>query len=158
MSEKIDFLVRLEKFEPLMGKKESSSATGIVIPFDVEKAFGARRVPVKAYINGAEYRGTVTRMNGHYVMVVPKSFREAAGVSAGETIKVEIERDAEERMVSVPPDLARALKSSNLLEAWQKLSYTHRKEYVFAIEEAKKDETRARRIAAALDYLAAKNK
>ena len=55
-------------------------ATGITIPFDVEKAFGAKQVPVKVSINGAEYRSTIMKMRGEYMMAVPKIFREAANI------------------------------------------------------------------------------
>jgi uncharacterized protein YdeI (YjbR/CyaY-like superfamily) len=53
----------------------------------------------------------------------------------------------------VPADFAAALRESGLTKAFDALSYTHRKEHVRAIEEAKKPETRARRIEAAIAKL-----
>lgn len=89
---------------------------------------------------------------------IPKAFREAAGIGPGEHIVVTIEKDAKERTVSVPPDLAEALVNTGLLPAFDAMSYTHRKEHVRAIEEAKARETRLRRIAKAVDMIAAMKK
>ncbi len=91
-------------------KHESLDATGITIPLDVEAVFGAKRVPVKATVNGAEYRGTVVRMGGKYMLGIPKVFREAAGIQAGDNIVVTLQKDKDERNVVVPDDLARELR------------------------------------------------
>jgi bifunctional DNA-binding transcriptional regulator/antitoxin component of YhaV-PrlF toxin-antitoxin module len=152
MSKKVEFQVLLEKHENM-------EAMGITIPFDVEKVFGAKRVPVKVSINGANYRSTVVRMGGQYCMVVPKKFREAAGVKANEMITVQMERDTEPRIVEPPEDLANALDNNlKARDIWEKLSYTHKKEYVLAIEEAKKPETRVRRLNKTIEQLLAKKK
>jgi bifunctional DNA-binding transcriptional regulator/antitoxin component of YhaV-PrlF toxin-antitoxin module len=150
MAEKQTFTATLEKHAKL-------DATGIVIPFDVEQVFGAKRVAVKAVINGAEYRGSIVRMGGKYMLGIPKAFREAAGIIAGETVEITVEKDTKERVV-VPQDLAGELKKNGLTEAWDRLSYTHRKEHVRAIEEAKQTETRLRRIDKAVAMIAAKKK
>ena len=133
-------------FKVLLEKHENMEATGITIPFDVEKVFGAKRVPVKVWVNGVEHRSTIFRMGGKYMMAVPKIFRDAAGVKGGEMITVTMERDTEKRTVEVPKDLADALKKANLQDVFSKMSYTHQKEYVNAINEAKREETRIRRI------------
>src|SRR5215204_2762926 len=145
-----------QTFETVLEKHEHIDATGITVPFDVEKIFGAKRVPVKAWINGAEYRGSVFRMGGKYMMAVPKAFRDAAGIKAGEKITVTIEKDTEKRTVEVPADLAEALKKNNLTEVFAKMSYTHQKEYVNAVREAKKEETRLRRIEKMIELLSLK--
>lgn len=134
------------KFEAVLEKHEAMDATGITIPFDIEKAFGKKRVPVKITINGAAYRSTTFFMDGRYVLVVPKVFRAAAGIKAGEKITVLLEKDAEKRTVEVPPELADALAKADLTDAFEKMSYTHRKELVNAVNDAKKSETRTRRI------------
>jgi hypothetical protein len=152
MSEKQIFEVTLEKHEKI-------DATGITVPFDVEQVFGAKKVPVKVSINGAEYRTTVFRMGGRYMMAVPKVFREAAGVRAGEKIRVEMERDTETRNIEPTEDLAKALKeNADAASVWEKLSYTHKKEYVRAIEEAKRPETRERRVGKTIEELLKKKK
>jgi bifunctional DNA-binding transcriptional regulator/antitoxin component of YhaV-PrlF toxin-antitoxin module len=144
--------VKLEKHENL-------DATGITIPFDVEEVFGAKRVPVKATINGAEYRGSIVRMGGKYMLGIPKAFRDAAGLKAGDNIVVTLERDTAERTVTIPADLAKELKKDKALrETWDKLSFTIRKENVRALEDAKQPETRARRREKTLAMLRAKAK
>ena len=144
--------VKLEKHDKL-------EATGITIPFDVEEVFGAKRVPVKAVVNGAEYRGSIVRMGGRYLLGIPKAFREQAGIKAGDNIVVTLEKDEAERTVRVPADLAAALKKDKALKAaWDKLSYTLRKENVRALEEAKQPETRARRLEKTLALLREKAK
>lgn len=142
-----------QTFDTVLEKHENMEATGITIPFDVEKVFGAKRVPVKVRINDAEYRSTIFRMGGKYMMAVPKVFREAAGIKAGEKITVTMEKDLEKRTVEVPKDLAEALKKEDLTKVFAKMSYTHQKEYVNAIAEAKKPETRARRIKNAIELI-----
>ena len=140
-------------------KHENMEATGITIPFDVEEVFGAKRVPVKATVNGAEYRGSIVRMGGKYCLGIPKAFREAAGIEAGENIVVTIEKDDVERTVEIPTDLAAALKKDKSLKAaWDRLSYTLRRENARAIVEAKQPETRARRLEKTLSLLAGKAK
>ena len=133
-------------------------ATGITIPFDVEKVFGAKRVPVKVSINGVEYRSTIMKMSGKFMMAVPKIFREAAKINAGEMITVTMEKDTEKRAVEVPKDLAEALKKADLTDVFAKMSFTHQKEYARAIEDAKKEETRLRRIEKTIEQLISKRK
>ena len=140
-------------FEVLLEKHENMEATGITIPFDVEKVFGAKRVPVKVWINSVEHRSTLMKMDGKYMMAVPKVFRDVANIKAGETITVTMEKDLEKRTVEVPKDFADALKKANLQDVFSKLSYTHQKEYVRAIVEAKKEETRIRRIEKTIEQL-----
>lgn len=64
MSEKQTFQAELEKHKTM-------DATAITIPFDVEKVFGRRRVPVKIKINDAEYRTTIFHMDGKFRIVIP---------------------------------------------------------------------------------------
>jgi bifunctional DNA-binding transcriptional regulator/antitoxin component of YhaV-PrlF toxin-antitoxin module len=131
----------------MLKKHPGMEATGIEIPFDVEAVFGAKRVPVKATVNRAVYRGSIIRMGGKYMLGIPKAFREAAGIKAGDNIVVTLETDLAERTVDVPDDLARELKKDKkLAAAWEKLSFTLRKENARALEESKKPETRARRL------------
>jgi bifunctional DNA-binding transcriptional regulator/antitoxin component of YhaV-PrlF toxin-antitoxin module len=143
-------------FETVLEKHENMEATGIYFPFDVEKTFGARRVPVKVWIKEAFYLSTIVRMGGKFCMVVPKKVRDVAKIKAGETIAVTIERDTDKRTVEVPEDFASALKGSSLTEAFEKMSYTHQKEYVVSINEAKKEETRIRRIEKAIEMIGKK--
>ena len=147
-----------QTFETVLIKHDKLDATGIEIPFDVEAVFGAKRVPVKAVINDEEYRGSIVRMGGKYMLGIPKAFREAAGINAGEHIVVTVEPDTEERIVTVPKDLADALSKNGLRDTFDAMSYTHRKEHVRAIEDAKAPETRLRRIEKAVEMVATKKK
>ena len=146
------------KFETVLEKHENMEATGITIPFDVEAVFGQKRVPVKVWINDAEYRTTVMPMGGRYMMAVPKVFRDAAGIKAGETITVTMEKDTEKRTIEMPQDLAAALDASGLSEIFSKMSYTHQKEYVNSINDAKREETRVRRIEKTIEMLKVRKK
>jgi hypothetical protein len=115
---------------------------------------GAKRFPVKATVAGHTWRGSVARMRGEFLLGMSKEVRAAAGVEAGDEVAVELELDAEERTVEVPPALAEALADDAAAKAgFDGLAYTHRKEYARWIGEAKKEETRERRVAKALERL-----
>jgi hypothetical protein len=150
----------VKRFRVRLEQDERSTATGITIPFDVQKTFGTRaRVPVRGTINGFPYRSTIFPMGGCFMMAVNRQMREGAGVKAGETVAVVMERDTEPRVVTPPADLARAIKANKDAQAtWDKLSYTHQKEYAQSVEEAKRPETRQRRIERAVEMLAAGKK
>ena len=143
--------------ETLLVQQPGMNATGILIPFDVEKVLGAKRVPVKALVNGVEYRGSVVRMGGEYCLGIPKAFRDAAGIKSGDNIVVTLELDSEPRIVTPPEDLVIALSVlRGGMHAWNSLSYTERKEQVRAIENAKHLETRMRRINRAVELISSK--
>jgi Bacteriocin-protection, YdeI or OmpD-Associated/Domain of unknown function (DUF1905) len=115
---------------------------------------GAKRFPVAATINGYTFRNTVTRMGGEFLLGLNRAVREAAGVQAGDTVDVRIELDTAPREVDVPEALASALAGDQVArERYDALSYTHRKEYARWIAEAKKQETRDRRVSQALEML-----
>jgi hypothetical protein len=119
----------------------------VEVPFDVEKVFGSKKPRVKALIEGVPYRGTLVRMGTEcHLLLILKSIREQVGRTFGDEVKVSVELDVEERVVTVPLELKRAFK-------FEKLSYTHKKEFVTWIEEAKREETRARRVAQTLNML-----
>jgi hypothetical protein len=149
-------MMATKRFRVLLEKHENSEATGITIPFDVEKTYGTRsRVPVRGTINGFPYRGTIFPMGGKYIFVVNRELRTNAKVKGGEQISVTMERDDEPRIITPPADLARALRANRTAQAaWDKLSYTHQKEHARAVEDAKRPETRVRRIEKAIAQLA----
>jgi hypothetical protein len=133
------------------------TATGIEVPSAVVDALGAgKRPPVRVTLHEHTYRTTVARMGGRFLVPVSAEVRKAAGVTAGDELDVGIELDDAPRTVDVPTDLAAALASEpEAAQAWERLAYTHRKEWVRSVEDAKKPETRARRVAAAVDALRA---
>ena len=117
---------------------------------------GAKRFPVVATVNGYTWRTTVTRMRGEFLLGLNREVREGAGVNAGDSVEVEIGLDDAPRQIDVPESLAAALERDSLADAaFKALSYTHRKEYARWIEDAKRDETRQRRVQQALGMLRA---
>jgi len=131
------------------------TATGVPIPEGVVAAIGSGKRPaVQVTLGGHSYRTTVASMGGRYFVPLSKENREAAGVAAGDEVAVDIERDAEPRKVTIPPDLADALAGDDAARAFlDRLSYTHRKEWVRWVEEAKKAETRAARVTKTVESL-----
>jgi Bacteriocin-protection, YdeI or OmpD-Associated/Domain of unknown function (DUF1905) len=125
------------------------------IPFDVEKEFGSKRPKVKAMIEGVPYRGTLVRMGSeHHMLLILKGIREQIGKTFGDEIKVIVEPDAEPRIIEIPKDLSKEFKKDKQAKAiFEKLSYTHRREYVRWIEEAKQAETRQVRIINTIEML-----
>src|SRR5215472_18575541 len=129
------------------------------VPFDVKKEFGKARPPVKVSVNGHTYRSTVSVYGGKYYLPVRSERRDAAGLKHGDIIRVTVALDTAARTVQPPPELSAAFAKNSAAKAqWQKLSYTHKKEHANAIREAKKPETRARRVQKTLQMLAAKAK
>jgi hypothetical protein len=150
-----------ENFHAMLLTVENTQALQVIIPFDVYKVFGTRaRLAVKGTINGFPFRSSIFPMgDGKFYMVINKEMREGSGARAGKSAAFVIEKDDEPRTITPPDDFALALKANKAAQsAWDKLSYTHKREYVGAIEEAKKPETRARRIANAVEMIAAMNK
>jgi hypothetical protein len=141
----------------IKGTGPSGSWTYFEAPFDVPTVFGTRaRVPVVGTINGAAFRSTLSPMGGgKHIMPLRKELRAAAAIAVGDSARLVIRRDTQPRVVTVPVDMKKMIGASKKLSAfWDKLSYTHQKEYVQWIEEAKRPETRARRIAKAKTMLA----
>lgn len=115
---------------------------------------GAKRFPVRATVNGFEWRTSVTRMRGEFLLGLNREVRESAGVQAGDTVEVAIELDSDPREVEIPDALARALSAdAGAQAAFERLAFTHRKEYARWVAEAKREETRDRRVARALEML-----
>jgi hypothetical protein len=125
------------------------------VPPEVVEALGAgKRPPVKVTIGRHTWRSTIAVYGGRYFLGVSAENRDKAGIAAGEIVIVTVALDAAPRTVTVPPDLARALKKQpGAQSAFAKLSYTHQREHVEAIQGAKKPETRQRRIEKALAML-----
>lgn len=131
------------------------TATGIEVPADVVAELGGGKRPsVAVTLHEHTYRTTVASMGGRFLVPVSAEIRKAAGVTAGDELDVGIELDTAPRVVEAPADLAAALAAVPAAQsAWDTLSYTHRKEWVRTVEDAKKPETRQRRVAAAVAKL-----
>ena len=117
---------------------------------------GAKRFPVAATINGYTWGTTVVRMRGEYMLGLSKEVRAGAGVDADDKVQVQLELDRSERTVDIPPELAEALAGdADASVAYDRLAYTHRKEFANWVREAKREETRERRVARTLEMLRA---
>lgn len=125
------------------------------VPFDVEAVFGRKRVPVLATIDGEPYRGSLVRMGGPaHMLLVRKDVREKIGKGPGDEVRVTVQEDDQPRVVAVPPDLQAALEGEPEARGFfERLSYSHRREYVEWILDAKRDQTRVARIEKAVRML-----
>jgi hypothetical protein len=127
----------------------------VEVPFDVEKEFGAKKPRIRATIDGVPYRGLLTRMGSeHHLLIILKGIREQIGKTFGDEVTITVEPDTEPRVLEIPEDLTKALGKDREAKAFfDKLSYTHQKEYVTWINEAKKDETRQNRLTKTIEML-----
>ena len=127
----------------------------IPVPFDPKPVFGKVRAPVRVTLNGYSYRSTIASMGDGPCLPLRRSHRDAAGLEGGERLSVTLELDEQKREVEPPRDLVRALKAvPGAWRRWGELSFSHQREHVEAIAEAKKPETRTRRIEGTLRLLA----
>ena len=131
------------------------TAAGMEIPADVVEALGAgRKPPVRVTIGSHTYRSSIASMGGVFMLGISNENRARAGVAAGDEVDVDIELDTEPREVTVPADFRAALDSDPAAARFfDGLSYSNRLRHVLTIENAKAPETRARRIARAVDWL-----
>jgi hypothetical protein len=147
-----------------MPKKQTFTATiqnaggggaFVEVPFDVEETFGSKKPKVKALIEGVPYRGLLVRMGGpNHMLIILKGIRAQIGKTFGDEVTVTVEPDTEPRLIEIPKDLMKELKKDREAKAFfDKLSYTHQKEYVRWVEEAKKEETRQNRIVKTVEML-----
>jgi hypothetical protein len=127
----------------------------VEVPFDVKEMFGSGRPKVRALIEGVPYRGTLVRMGGeHHMLIILKGIREQIGRTFGDEVRIVVEADVEPRVVEIPADLMKEFKKDKAARAlFDKLAYTHRREYVRWIEEAKRKETRADRVVKTIEML-----
>lgn len=137
-----------QKLEP------QGPATAIILTdAQVEELGGGKRAAVTVTIGGKTARLRLAVMGGKNMIGVSKANRAELGVEIGDTVNATIELDSAARTVELPDDAAKALDKAKLRKKFDALAYTHQKEHVQAIADAKKPETRAKRIAAMLEML-----
>jgi hypothetical protein len=131
------------------------TATGFQVPPEIVDALGSNRRPaVLVTIGPHSYRSTIAPRGGNYLIGVSAENRALAGIAAGDEVDVDVVLDTAPREVEVPDDFAAALNAvQGLRQRFDGLAFTHRKEHVRAIEDAKTAETRARRISKAVEKL-----
>jgi hypothetical protein len=141
----------------LVARGPGGAWTFLIVPFDVHQVFGNKsRVAVCGTINGFAYRNSIMPQgDGSHAMMVSRELQAGAKAGPGDTVQVTMEPDVAPRTVEVPEDFAAALAHAGAVgNAFARMSYAMKKEYVEWIVQAKKPETRARRIEKALEMVA----
>ena len=137
-----------ERFTAILGERH------VVVPLDVRALWGEARPPVRGTVNGVPFRSRLAVYGGETMLGLTNAFRASAGIVEGDEVEVVIERDDEPREVEVPPALQAQLDADEIARAaFEKLSFTHRREYANWIAEAKREETRDRRAGRAIEML-----
>jgi hypothetical protein len=135
------------KFRTKLLGNENSGGAAVTPPFDVPAIFGAKRVPIKGTVNNFPFRSTLCNMGGDYFFVVNKEMRAGAKCKAGDMADIVISRDRDERVVEVPAYIKKVIATNKKAQAtWDSLSFTCKKEWVRAIDEAKREETKQSRM------------
>jgi uncharacterized protein DUF1905/bacteriocin resistance YdeI/OmpD-like protein len=136
-----------KEFQAKLNGDESrtDASASFTLPFDTREVWGKAKVPVKVTINGYTWRSTVGNRGGIQYLVVNAAARRHAGVKAGDTVTIVLAPDTEKRDIEIPIQLRRAL-GAKLTEKLNRLSFSHKKEFVVWYSEAKKEDTRARRV------------
>ena len=136
-------------------QRTGGNTTGFQIPDEAVTALGGGGRPkVTVTLNGFTFPSSIAKMGGSYWLGVSAERRTAAGVEGGQVYDLDVELDTAPRVVETPEDLRAALAAEPALSAkWQQLSYSHQREHVEAINSAKAPETRARRVAKAVEML-----
>lgn len=145
------------EFDAVLFKDETpGSSAFIVVPFSVPEIYGVRGVfRVKGTADGHPYSAAYAPYGGKHWMVCRKELMDAIGKGPGDSVHFVLEPDTSPRIVTPPDDFFAALSENDVaLARWETLAYTHKKEFVSWIGEAKKQETRERRIAKAVDMIA----
>ncbi|EKN42372.1 hypothetical protein CFSAN001627_07155 [Clostridium botulinum CFSAN001627] len=122
------------------------------IPFDVEKEFAAKRVKVLVKFENEEYRGSIVNMGlSCYIIGITKEIRNKIDRTYGDTIKVELQKDEEERIVIVPEEFKVKLSNNKIAnDFYESLSYSQKHKYIQWITSAKKEETKVKRMKEAI--------
>jgi hypothetical protein len=129
----------------------------VVVPLEVAAAAGLRyRDRVRGTVNGAQYRSSLMKYSGVFHMGVHTATLRQAGAALGDVVDVTVERDPDPLPADrVPPELSRALRANaRASTVFEALAPSHKREYVGFIIEAKRAETRARRVAQTIAALA----
>ena len=135
---------------------QTGNNTGIEVPPEIVEELGAGKRPaVNVTVNGYEYRSTIATMGGRFMIAFSSDKRAATGIGGGDPITVDLTLDTAPRTVEVPADLAAALDSAGVREAFDALAPSAKKADVTNVEGAKAEETRARRVAAIVAKLQA---
>jgi|SRR5581483_3809070 len=150
------------EFEATIQQKQmrNNLAEWVDFPFDLKETYGkGNLVPViVTFDKKVKYQGSLAKMGGPKAMILLRNdVKSHLGKGGGDTIHVKVELDSKKRQIQLAQDVKSAFKQSNILEAFEKLAYSHQREYNQWIEDAKKPETRAARIQKAIDQIQTKS-
>ena len=133
--------------------------SAIEFPFDLKETYGVGNlVPFKATFDGrVVYQGSLAKMGGPKALILLRKDKAAElGKGIGDSVEVMVELDDKPRELEVPNDLSDALAGAGVLEAFEQLAFTHRREFVQWVSEAKRPETRISRITKTCEVVAAR--
>jgi hypothetical protein len=152
----------IKRFNAILQKSVSEGRwTFIDIPFDTIKLFGKKgRIPVKGTIDGVKFRSSLLpHGNGTHYLIINIPIRNSISKKSGDIVKIVLQHDTEIRTVEVPEAFLNALKyCPDAKNAFNKYPYSHKKEIVDWIMDAKREETKIKRIEKAIQVLSQKNK
>ena len=145
---------KVYKFDALIQEGDGGGAY-VIFPYSVEDEFGVKgRLPIKATIDGEPYRGSLFKYGTpEHMLLILKSIRTKLDKQVGDMVSITVQLDVEERKIELPADFKKLLKANKLLESFEKMSYTHQREWIQWIEGPKKLETRERRVHQAIEKL-----
>ena len=135
------------EFEAVL--EASDDGVFVALPVSVVDVHGARgRVPVQGTFDGYPYQGRTTSLGeGHHGLLILKQIRRAINKTVGDTVLVTLSRNAAERKMEVPEDLADQLAAAPKAAAFfAGLTYTQQREFVRWLEGAKRPEARVHRL------------
>ncbi len=136
-------------FEEILIKDDKTDGAYVKIPEEIGKEFNPKgRVKVKAQIEGIDYRGSLVKMGKPYfILGILKSIRQTVGKDIGDIFHVTFYEDLEERTVKVPIILQEEFEKNPASELkFNTFSYSRKKEMIAWVADAKKLETREKRI------------
>ena len=134
--------------------KAFGNNTGIVVPEENLLELNAgKKPPVKVNVNGYEYQSSIASMSGYYLIPLSKEHRLSSGLNGNDEVDVTLTLESKDRNVEVPVELIQILKENNLLELFEKQSYLNRKEMVRLVVDAKKEDTKMKRLSQIVNQL-----
>lgn len=137
------------EFTGIIKQNGDMNAAFVEFPFSTEELFNKKgQVKIKAtFDQKVEYRGSLAKMKSDcHILGLTQEVRKQLGKNFGDEVFVSLIEDKEERTVEIAEDVALVFNENpEAKKLFEAMSYTHRKEYIRWIEEAKKPETRENR-------------
>jgi hypothetical protein len=137
------------EFSAIIKQNGEMNAAFVEFPFSAEELFNKKgQVKIKALFDGnVEYRGSLAKMKSDcHILGLTQEIRKQLGKTFGDEVSVSLTEDKEERVVEIAEDIVSVFNENPEAKTlFDKMSYTHKKEYIRWIEEAKKPETRENR-------------